>query len=93
MNRGGGKYINAVDEQQHKEKHQEHHGCEDDDCYIPKEHAAWEQELLAEFRRSKGGGRRAKGGGKGLLDPTDDRRGPKEVYYFISVYVLPFHFL
>ena len=32
MNRGGGKYINAVDEQQHKEKHPEHHGCEDDDC-------------------------------------------------------------
>ena len=61
MNRGGGKYINALDEQQqHKEKPQEHQGCEDDDCCTPEERAAWEQELLAEFRRSKGGG---KGGG------------------------------
>ena len=39
MNGGGGKYINALDEQQHNEEHQ---GCEDDDCYTPEEHAAWE---------------------------------------------------
>ena len=37
MNRGGGKFINAVDEQQHNEEPQ---GCEGDDPYTPEEHAA-----------------------------------------------------
>ena len=78
MNRGGGKFINALDEQQHNEEPQ---GCEGDDPYTPEEHAAWEHELLAEFRRGKGGGkgggRRAKGNGKGRPAANDDRRGPR----------------
>ena len=39
MNRGGGKFINALDEQQHNEEPQ---GCAGDDPYTPEEHAAWE---------------------------------------------------
>ena len=58
MNRGGGKYINVLDEPQQNDDHQSGEG---DDCYTSEENAAWEQELLAEFRRGKGGG---KGGGR-----------------------------
>ena len=79
MHRGSGKGFNALGEQPHKERvheHQECEGCEGD--YTSEENAAWEQELLAEFRRAKGGGkggnRRPKGGGKGRPATTDNRQ-------------------
>ena len=74
MNRGGGKYMNVVDKLDLAK-------AQDEDGYTAEENAAWEQELLAEFRRSKGGGkgggRRAKGSGKGRPAAADDRRGPR----------------
>ena len=76
MNRGGGKYINVMEGQHNGEGSPTKDG-EDEGGYTPEENAGREQELLAEFRRSKGAGtgcvRRAKGGGKGRPAAADDR--------------------